>query len=192
MQLTRSLTPANTAVLRVGSTVANDPAAMDELAVYLELLRWDGVQVNVGHGGDVKLANLARATGACSVVIREASHLLDDDWACERLATELHADRLEFATDVPAVFTKNGPADNLTIDEANRLIALGTVQGGMVPKLYSAMMALRDGVPTVQIGDARSLRRGNATTIVSNRPTDVDLQSPHPATAKPLPHATAA
>jgi acetylglutamate kinase len=43
----------------------------------------------------------------------------------------------------------------MTVDEASRLIAEGVATGGMIPKLQTAIAAVRDGVEAVVILDGR-------------------------------------
>lgn len=66
----------------------------------------------------------------------------------------------------------------MTIDEARSLVDLGTAQGGMIPKLCSAIVALRDGVPKVNIGNPRSLAEGDATSIVASQPVPYEPAMP--------------
>jgi len=62
---------------------------------------------------------------------------------------------LIFCTDVPGIILKqNGEEvvlNKLSVEEAKRLIEIGEVFGGMIPKLESAIVAIENGVKTVQI-----------------------------------------
>jgi acetylglutamate kinase len=53
--------------------------------------------------------------------------------------------RLLLLTDVPGVQRRGELMESLTADEAEKLIADGTAQGGMVPKLRAALVAARAG-----------------------------------------------
>src|SRR5262245_5504846 len=68
----------------------------------------------------------------------------------------LKAKRLLLLTDVPGVLDKSKKLiDQLTADDARRLIADGTISGGMIPKVETCLYALEQGVEGVVILDGR-------------------------------------
>ncbi len=68
------------------------------------------------------------------------------------VAGALSAKRLLFLTDVPGVLDKNGELiKELTIAEARRLMADGTISGGMIPKVETCIEAVERGVEGVVI-----------------------------------------
>ena len=68
------------------------------------------------------------------------------------IAGALGAARLLFLTDVPGVLDKNGKLiKELTVREVHRLIADGTITGGMIPKVETCVEALERGVEGVVI-----------------------------------------
>jgi acetylglutamate kinase len=68
------------------------------------------------------------------------------------IAGALGAARLLFLTDVPGVLDKNGKLlKELTVHEVHRLIADGTITGGMIPKVETCIEALERGVEGVVI-----------------------------------------
>jgi acetylglutamate kinase len=68
------------------------------------------------------------------------------------VAGALNARRLLFLTDVPGVLDRDGELiRELTIAEARRLIADGTVSGGMIPKVETCIEAVQQGVEGVVI-----------------------------------------
>jgi acetylglutamate kinase len=72
------------------------------------------------------------------------------------IAGALKAKRLLLLTDVPGVLDKSkNLIDKLTADEARRLIADGTITGGMIPKVETCLYALEQGVEGVVILDGR-------------------------------------
>jgi acetylglutamate kinase len=72
------------------------------------------------------------------------------------VAGALKAKRLLLLTDVPGVLDKSkNLIDKLTADEARRLIADGTITGGMIPKVETCLYALEQGVEGVVILDGR-------------------------------------
>jgi acetylglutamate kinase len=72
------------------------------------------------------------------------------------IAGALKAKRLLLLTDVPGVLDKSkNLIHELTADEARRLIADGTISGGMIPKVETCLYALEQGVEGVVILDGR-------------------------------------
>ena len=72
------------------------------------------------------------------------------------IAGALKAKRLLLLTDVAGVFDKSKKLiKELTADEARRLIADGTISGGMIPKVETCIDALERGVEAVVILDGK-------------------------------------
>jgi acetylglutamate kinase len=72
------------------------------------------------------------------------------------IAGALKAKRLLLLTDVPGVLDKSKSLiKELTIDDARRLIADGTISGGMIPKVETCLYALDQGVEGVVILDGK-------------------------------------
>ena len=72
------------------------------------------------------------------------------------IAGALKAKRLIFLTDVPGVLDKSKTLiEKMTADEARRLIADGTITGGMIPKVETCIEALELGVEGVVIVDGK-------------------------------------
>ena len=68
------------------------------------------------------------------------------------IAGALSATRLLFLTDVPGVLDKDKKLiDELTVSEARKLIADGTISGGMIPKVETCIEAIERGVQGVVI-----------------------------------------
>ncbi|MBP5203065.1 MAG: acetylglutamate kinase [Candidatus Methanomethylophilaceae archaeon] len=67
-------------------------------------------------------------------------------------------------TDVPGILRDVGDPsskiDSLTIEEAEALIADGTISGGMIPKVEACMNVLKAGVGSVRMVDGRSCGGG--------------------------------
>jgi acetylglutamate kinase len=68
------------------------------------------------------------------------------DEAASALAVGLGAERIVFVTDVPGVFVAGALADSIDAGDADRLLASGAFDGGIVPKLLAAVRAARLGV----------------------------------------------
>jgi acetylglutamate kinase len=68
------------------------------------------------------------------------------------IAGALKASRLLFLTDVPGVLDKNkNLIKELSVSEAHKLIADGTISGGMIPKVETCIEAIQRGVEGVVI-----------------------------------------
>lgn len=81
------------------------------------------------------------------------------DTAAAAVARLIGAEKLVFLSDVPGIFLdKNDPATLISHLEAGRcreLIAGGTIDAGMVPKVEAALEALQAGVGKVHVVDGR-------------------------------------
>jgi acetylglutamate kinase len=72
------------------------------------------------------------------------------------IAGALKAKRLLLLTDVPGVLDKSKSLiKELSVDDARRLIADGTISGGMIPKVETCIEALDHGVEGVVILDGK-------------------------------------
>jgi acetylglutamate kinase len=72
------------------------------------------------------------------------------------IAGALKAKRLLLLTDVAGVFDKSKKLiKELSIDDARRLIADGTISGGMIPKVETCIEAIEQGVEAVVILDGK-------------------------------------
>jgi acetylglutamate kinase len=72
------------------------------------------------------------------------------------IAGALNAKRLLLLTDVPGVLDKSkNLIKELSADDARRLIADGTISGGMIPKVETCIYALEAGVEGVVILDGK-------------------------------------
>ncbi len=72
------------------------------------------------------------------------------------IAGALKAKRLLLLTDVPGVLDKNKQLiTELSVADARRLIADGTISGGMIPKVETCIYALDQGVEGVVIMDGK-------------------------------------
>ena len=81
---------------------------------------------------------------------------INADTAAGAIAGALKAERVLFLTDIAGVLDKSGKLiEKLSIEEARGLIADGTAQGGMIPKLENAMQAVEKGVGAAVILDGR-------------------------------------
>ena len=68
------------------------------------------------------------------------------DEAAAALAVGIGADRIEFVTDVPGVLLDDEVMGQIAAADADRMLAAGRFEGGIVPKLVAAVQAARAGV----------------------------------------------
>jgi acetylglutamate kinase len=72
------------------------------------------------------------------------------------VAGAVKAERLVLLTDVEGVLDKDKKlVPRLTVREARQLIADGTISGGMIPKIQTAIDAVESGVTAAVILDGR-------------------------------------
>ena len=81
---------------------------------------------------------------------------INADVVAGKLAEILKAEKLMLLTNTPGVLDKSGKLlTGLTPAEIDGLVADGTLSGGMLPKIGSALDAARNGVKSVHIIDGR-------------------------------------
>jgi acetylglutamate kinase len=74
------------------------------------------------------------------------------DEAATAVAASIDADRVVFVSDVPGVYLEGSVLREIDADRATALLASGTFEGGIVPKLMAAVQAARAGL-TAEIGE---------------------------------------
>lgn len=121
-----------------------EPAEVDTAPV-LEVMSRDAIPVvtPIGIGPDGK------------------PHNINADTAAAALAKALNANKLVYLTDVPGLLCDRDDPESimstLQVGEVNDLIARGVIDGGMLPKVGSAVDALNAGVQKVHMVDGRQL-----------------------------------
>jgi acetylglutamate kinase len=86
-------------------------------------------------------------------------HNINADTAAAAVARALKARKLVFLSDVPGLL--KDPADSgslmptLSVHEVEGLVANGTIDGGMIPKVSSGVAAVHAGVGKIHMVDAR-------------------------------------
>jgi acetylglutamate kinase len=84
------------------------------------------------------------------------SYNINADLVAGKLAEVLKAEKLVLLTNTPGVLDKQGNLlTGLTPKRIDDLVADGTLSGGMLPKISSALDAARSGVKSVHIIDGR-------------------------------------
>lgn len=110
----------------------------------------------------------------------ESYNINADDVACS-VASAIGAEKLVFLTDIEGVLLDKDDKESLisvlTLDKADELIKDGYIGGGMLPKLYNCVDAVKNGVSRVHILDGRIEHcmllefftdKGIGTAIVNN------------------------
>jgi len=88
---------------------------------------------------------------------RGETYNINGDTAAGAIAAALKADRLLLLTDVSGVKDKEGNVlTEIAPDQIAKLIAEGTIAGGMIPKTETALAAMDAGVRAVVILDGRA------------------------------------
>ncbi len=136
----------------------------------LTLTTDNGETIDLGRVGKVKDIHRELLLATCragtipvipSVALDEQGNKLNvnADTAAAALARILRAEKLVFLSDVPGIFRdKNDPStliSHLSASECRDMIAEGTIDEGMVPKVDAALEALESGVRKIHIIDAR-------------------------------------
>lgn len=81
---------------------------------------------------------------------------INADVVAGKMAEILNAEKLVMMTNIPGVMNSKGELlTDLTAKEIDELFADGTISGGMLPKISSALDAARCGVNSVHIIDGR-------------------------------------
>jgi acetylglutamate kinase len=84
------------------------------------------------------------------------SYNINADLVAGKLAEVLRAEKLVVLTNIPGVLDQNGKLlTGLTAKKVDELFADGTISGGMLPKIASALEAVKNGVNSCHIIDGR-------------------------------------
>jgi acetylglutamate kinase len=84
------------------------------------------------------------------------SYNINADVVAGKLASVLAAEKLVLLTNTPGVLDKSGKLlTDLSAREIDEMFADGTIHGGMLPKISSALDAAKSGVHSVHIIDGR-------------------------------------
>ena len=126
-----------------------------------------GENIDIGFVGEIEAINpavvMALQDDAFIPVISPIgfseegqAYNINADLVAGKMAEILHAEKLVMMTNIPGVLDKNGKLlTDLTAREIDELFADGTISGGMLPKISSALDAAKSGVNSVHIIDGR-------------------------------------
>ena len=130
----------------------------------------EGAKLDIGNVGEVETVNTARlqqcTTNSCTPVISPTAlgedgklYNCNADVAAAQTAIALRASRLVFMSDVPGLLSD--PKDPKTLisqlrtQDVAALKKKGVIDQGMIPKIDSAVSAIRSGVEKVSLVDGR-------------------------------------
>jgi len=132
----------------------------------------DGEEVDIGQVGQVDHCHIedvlyALSSGLVPVISPLGRHLesgethnINADLAAAALACALKPAKLVYLSDVPGLLRDRSDESSLiesvTTEQARDLIDDGTISGGMIPKITSALGALASGVEKVHFIDGRT------------------------------------
>lgn len=96
------------------------------------------------------------------------------DHVAGAIAAAIQAERVVFLTNVEGVLVNGAPVAQLTAAQAQELIEDGTIFGGMIPKVKTALGVLQTGVPRAAITNLTGLKSHGGTVFTRNT---VNVQS---------------
>ncbi|MCX7195232.1 MAG: acetylglutamate kinase [Proteobacteria bacterium] len=144
-----------TIVIKYGGNAMIDPKLQESFARDVVLLKLVGMNPVVVHAfldsGDFIPVIAPIAVGPDGETLN-----INADVVAGKLAEVLKAEKLVLLTNTPGVLDKSGKLlTGLTPKQIDELVADGTLSGGMLPKISSALDAARGGVRSVHIIDGR-------------------------------------
>ena len=129
----------------------NDPSKMIDVGQVGEITAIDPSIINFLDTGD-----FIPVVAPIGVGKDGETYNINADVVAGKLAEILGAEKLILLTNTPGVLDKSGKLlTGLTPKEIDDLVADGTLSGGMLPKISSALDAARSGVKAVHIIDGR-------------------------------------
>ena len=129
----------------------NDPSKMIDVGQVGEITAIDPSIINFLDSGD-----FIPVVAPIGVGEQGETFNINADVVAGKLAEILGAEKLILLTNTPGVLDKAGNLlTGLTPKQIDELVADGTLSGGMLPKISSALDAARSGVKTVHIIDGR-------------------------------------
>lgn len=95
----------------------------------------------------------------------DSAYNVNADHVAGAVAGAVSADRVVFLTNVPGVLRDGSVIESLTTQQTDELISDGTIFGGMIPKVRTALSALANGARSAVITDLEGLRMGRGTVF---------------------------
>lgn len=129
----------------------NDPTKLIDVGQVGEITSIDPSIINFLDTGD-----FIPVVAPIGVGVDGETYNINADVVAGKLAEILNAEKLILLTNTPGVLDKNGTLlTGLTPKQIDNLVADGTLSGGMLPKISSALDAARSGIKSVHIIDGR-------------------------------------
>lgn len=97
------------------------------------------------------------------------SYNVNADHAATAIAAKLGAIKLVFISNVPGVLVAGQVCRAVTADQAEQWIDEGIITGGMIPKVRSAVEAVRGGVVQAVITNLAGVQEGGGTGIIGGQ-----------------------
>lgn len=88
------------------------------------------------------------------------------DHAALAIASALGVAEMIFLTNVPGVLEEGRVLPELTVQQAEEMIAAGVINGGMIPKVRSALDAVQKGVGAARITNLAGLAAQTGTRVI--------------------------
>lgn len=151
-------------------------SGVDDGTIYVEKM-WHPLG-DLGRVGDVRdvdpyLLNTLIAARIVPVVspisfgaLDAESYNVNADHAATALAARLGAIKLVFVTNVPGILVAGRLVRAVTAGQAEAWINEGIIHGGMVPKVRSALEAVRGGVAQAVITNLAGVQEGSGTGVL--------------------------
>ena len=97
------------------------------------------------------------------------SYNVNADHAATAIAARLGAIRLVFISNVPGILVAGRIVRAVTANQAEQWIEEGVITGGMIPKVRSAIEAVRGGVAQAVITNLAGIQEGSGTGIIGSK-----------------------
>ncbi len=134
------------------------------------------VQVNLGVVRALLAAGYVPVIAPLGLDADQQVYNINADLAAGAIAAELRADALVLATDVEGVKENPGSPSvirQLSWEQAQGMIASGSANGGMIPKLEAALATLTGGTKAAHIVDGR--RSGVLSGVLCGDPSGTTI-----------------
>ena len=153
-----------------------------------------GADVDIGHVGEIEridpeLIQLLDSRDFIPVIApigvggAGEAYNINADLVAGKLAETLRAEKLVLMTNTAGVLDKHGNLlTGLTASEIDRLFADGTIHGGMLPKIGSALDAVKNGVKSSHIIDGR-VEHALLLEVLTNEGVGTMIRADEPAPA---------
>jgi acetylglutamate kinase len=151
-------------------------SGVDDGTIYVEKM-WhplgDLGRVGEIHDVDLHLINTLLDAGIVPVVspvsygsFDALSYNVNADHAAAAIAARIGAIKMIFVSNVPGILIAKRVIRAVTADQAEAWIEEGSIFGGMVPKVRSAVQAVRSGVAQAVITNLAGVQEGTGTGII--------------------------